>query len=144
MSILQDIEQMQKKAGSYDMLLEEYNRLKDECREAIKRLNILIGSLDVSMKVKDNRRGRFSALMDRLYLKMKTEDGFFLTKKIISEQMEISGLPNDSGRVSDILWRMSKLSGVQKAGTHGNMELFYQKPASSEEKIKFGKTSLMG
>ena len=142
MSLTKEIEELQKKAGSYELLQEEYTRLKEGVKEVISGLNSLLGTIS-GLKEKTSRNGSAKPLIERLYHRLKTEDNFQVTREVIEKEVAFLNIEFKSYMSTNAMVALSKMEGVKKTKDGRSVRLFYIKP-KKEEAIKFEKTSFMG
>jgi hypothetical protein len=135
MGLQDELKELQRRAGSYDMLKEEYDLMKDKVGEAMEILSSIGGKKYAASTPS-------KPIVDKLYTRMKTEDNFQVTSDTIAKALEEDGQSGDNKKRYYILKRIAKLPGVSKTMDGAKLRLFYTRGVG--EKPKFEKTSIMG
>lgn len=141
MSLAKEIEELQRKAGSYDLLKEDYDNLKARIKEAIRGLQG-IAEIQVERKIRNKDTIPMAQIMEELYDKMKYQDGFMVNGEVLEKSYPNIEFKNSS--ISNIIYRLSKFNNIVKIKKNGRTSLFYQKTTDKAEQLKIGKVSLMG
>lgn len=135
MSIQKEIEELQKKAGSYDMLYEEYEALKSSVKDAIVKLSALVGVKKVTRATSSLTK----EIIHKEYELLKISDNYQVTRdSLVKKYPELS-----SSNCNNILTTLSKRNGVRKTKDGINIRLFYSKSVSNDS-IKLDPVSYMG
>lgn len=142
MSIMHEVEELQKKAGSYDALKGEYDKLKAQVQEALRGLNAIAGK---TAKKYGNRK----LLINQLYEKMRIDDNYQLTTEQVCKFLEEQGeLENIKIIAGNIMHELQKMPNVVNAKDGKKSRLFYDRtkdkvPDNAESDIKLGKFKKM-
>lgn len=132
MGIQDEIKELQRKAGSYDLLKEEYDALKDAIDVAVEKLNALIG---ISSERKRQNTGH---IVEKEYELLKIQDGYQLDTKVLRKKYpELKGYA-----YSNIITQLCTKQGIHSTKDGSIKRIFYHK--KQEEPIKIEKTSIMG
>jgi len=126
MSITEEVSKLQEKAGKYEVLREEYDRLKEKVKTVVKELNILLGTEFGFVDVK--KYGKRRNIIENLLLRLK--EGEKITRDII-----IKIYPElDEKKASDILYSLSKNPDIEKTKDGRCVRLYYRKRATVNER----------
>lgn len=146
MSLAKEIEELQRKAGSYELLQEEYEKLKLGVKEVIAKLNSLLGS-HVSYRPSADkgyaRGGKYSPIVDKLYDNLKTIDGYKVNNAIVEQVASSLAIEVKKSAIFLIMATLAKKQGVERYKAGRSVYLFYRK-VSEAEPIKIEKVSFMG
>lgn len=144
MTIHDEISELQKKAGKYDALKNEYDMLKEAVSEATKKLGILTGGIGVKISI-DSRSNKWKNIANVLYEKMKLDDTFQITRVSVEDYLNQEKIFYAYSNISELLSIIQTFNGVHKTKIDGrSIRIFYQEPSSPKEGIKFGNVNVMG
>lgn len=129
MSMLKDIEELQKKAGAYEILKEEHIKLKEGVNNALTALNKLLGDNNglLAKRKKGNNDATIALLLEDL------ENGLVMTKKAIFTFASEHGIKN----TQYFYKRASKEPNIKISE---NGALYYQKSASKKDISELAET----
>lgn len=149
MGLLDEIQEMQKKTANYNLLKEEYDRLKIGIKEARDKLNDLLGSASADIGSTTRRKVGASKVAEKLYDRMKTEDNFQVTRDMVEAEFMLADSLIDRDKLksdsSQTMYYISIKPGVEKIKVGGVKRLIHRKKTlTAEDKLKIGKVSFMG
>lgn len=134
MSLKDRIDELETKAGNYDRLKEEYDKLINGIKEAVKILSNITGQ-DFSIKSEKGKCQPIKPFLNKIYLKFKIEDNFQLNGDQFKKEAELAGLNLNQHSVYNYFSKLGLFPGIKKIKNPGEKtRLFYQKP--SEEKTE--------
>lgn len=125
MSLANEVEELQRKAGSYDLLKEEYNRLKSKIKETIKDLNLLLGELGEKKSI--NKGVSAKPYILKYYERLKTEDGYQLTREILKKELDSQNIDIPLHTIQNIINGIKNMKGIVSVKDGTRLRLFYDK-----------------
>jgi len=126
--LMKELKKLQEKADRYDMLREQYEKLKQEIDNFVKKVKVLLPAT-----LSTGRRGRYGKyvdVLDKLYEEMKIE-GTVVTVNMIKSRY---GCPNQTAyRLFD---KLSAMPGVIVSQDRPKKLQYVGEPAESDVVIK--------
>ena len=148
MTIESEIKELKCKAANYEFLKEQYDELKNEVNVVMRSLIKLTGSTgSTSMKPRVYRKdGKLTELGEKLYEKLKTEDGTQITAVEIESMATEMGIEYNKNTTWRITHFLLGKGDIEKTKDGRNVRLFYRGKIhiEGEELPKIEKTSFMG
>ena len=148
MDILEQVKELEKKSKESEIWKKKYEEFRNEVKESISKLNILLAeNLTFKKEPSDIKiPTTLTPLLEEMYVKLKSDDNFQAGEKEIAEYLEKFGFGKNSNYVYHIRRGLLKMKGIVSRKEGHKVYIYYEKTQEHNEdpKIKFGKVSFLG